>query len=286
MLLELPVIIGFRETISDFEAHPSFFLCLYILIPFSLICSLICLIIIFRKIKSLEKKTVRMREINRYIQRGASVYLHQQSKMLLLVVAILFVPVGLTGIQFLENGLLGFFIVGIIFVLGAVSSLTAGYIGMLAATKANILVIEASMDDPNEGFKLAYYGGMITGILNISMFVLGIWLLLILTNNNIYLMISYDFGASVAALLAVFGLFMSIGGASFDNAKKGIEAGLFGGKGSFAHKAAIIGDTVGDPLKDTAGPSMNILITTVNTMAITFLPIFMMTGFLYGLFPF
>ena len=84
----------------------------------------------------------------------------------------------------------------------------------------------------------------------------------------------------------IFGLFMSIGGASFDNAKKGIEAGLFGGKGSFAHKAAIIGDTVGDPLKDTAGPSMNILITTVNTMAITFLPIFIMTGFLYGLFPF
>ena len=79
---------------------------------------------------------------------------------------------------------------------------------------------------------------------------------------------------------------MSIGGASFDNAKKGIEAGLYGGKGGFAHKAAIIGDTVGDPLKDTAGPSMNILITTVNTMAITFLPIFMMTGFLYGLFPF
>ena len=84
----------------------------------------------------------------------------------------------------------------------------------------------------------------------------------------------------------IFGLFMSIGGASFDNAKKGIEAGLFGVKGSFAHKAAIIGDTVGDPLKDTAGPSMNILITTVNTMAITFLPIFIMTGFLYGLFPF
>ena len=128
MLLELPVIIGFRETISDFEAHPGFFLCLYILIPFSLICSFICLIIIFRKIKSLEKKTVRMREISRYIQRGASVYLHQQSKMLLLVVAILFVPVGLTGIQFLENGLLGFFIVGIIFVLGAVSSLTAGFL--------------------------------------------------------------------------------------------------------------------------------------------------------------
>jgi K(+)-stimulated pyrophosphate-energized sodium pump len=83
----------------------------------------------------------------------------------------------------------------------------------------------------------------------------------------------------------IFGIFMSIGGASFDNAKKGIEEGLFGGKGSFAHKSAIIGDTVGDPLKDTAGPSMNILITTVNTLAITFLPIFIMTAFFWGIIP-
>ena len=140
MLLELPVIREFRETLLNFKAHPVFFLCLYVLIPLSLICSFICLIIIFRKIKSLEKKTVRMRQINSYIQKGASVYLHQQSKMLLIVVAILFIPVGLTGIEFLENELLGFFIVGVIFVIGAISSLVAGYIGMLAATKANILV--------------------------------------------------------------------------------------------------------------------------------------------------
>ena len=83
----------------------------------------------------------------------------------------------------------------------------------------------------------------------------------------------------------IFGLFMSISGASYDNAKKAIEDGLFGGKGSKAHKAAIIGDTVGDPLKDTTGPSMNIIITTINTMAITFLPIFIMTGFLWVLIP-
>ena len=79
---------------------------------------------------------------------------------------------------------------------------------------------------------------------------------------------------------------MSNAGGAWDNAKKWIEDGNLGGKGTETHKASITGDTVGDPLKDTAGPSMNILITTVNTMAITFLPIFMMTGFLYGLFPF
>jgi K(+)-stimulated pyrophosphate-energized sodium pump len=81
------------------------------------------------------------------------------------------------------------------------------------------------------------------------------------------------------------GLWMSVGGASYDNAKKAIETGLFGGKGSFAHKSSIIGDTVGDPLKDAAGPSMNILITTINTLALTFLPIFIMTGFLWNLIP-
>lgn len=251
MLLELPVIRELRETLLEFEAHPVFFLCLYILIPLTLICSCICLVFIYRKIKLMEKKTVKMREINLYIQKGASVYLHQQSKMLLLVVAILFIPVGLTGIEFLENELLGFFIVGIIFVLGAISSLIAGYIGMLAATKANILVIEASMEDPNEGFKLAYYGGMITGILNISMFVLGIWLLIILTNNNIYLMISYDFGASVAALLA------QVGGGIFTKSAD-MGADLVGKyemniKEDDPSNPAVIADLVGDNVGDCAG---------------------------------
>jgi K(+)-stimulated pyrophosphate-energized sodium pump len=62
-------------------------------------------------------------------------------------------------------------------------------------------------------------------------------------------------------------LLMSNAGGLWDNAKKFIEAGNFGGKGSDAHKAAVIGDTVGDPFKDTAGPSINTQITVVSLVA-------------------
>ncbi|PIT85541.1 sodium-translocating pyrophosphatase, partial [Candidatus Micrarchaeota archaeon CG10_big_fil_rev_8_21_14_0_10_59_7] len=65
-------------------------------------------------------------------------------------------------------------------------------------------------------------------------------------------------------------LFMANSGAAWDNAKKYIEDGHFGGKGSDAHKAAVVGDTVGDPFKDTAGPSLNALIKVVNTVSLVF----------------
>jgi K(+)-stimulated pyrophosphate-energized sodium pump len=65
-------------------------------------------------------------------------------------------------------------------------------------------------------------------------------------------------------------VFMSNAGGAWDNAKKYIEAGHFGGKGSEQHKAAVVGDTVGDPLKDTAGPSLNILIKLCSTVSIVF----------------
>lgn len=69
-------------------------------------------------------------------------------------------------------------------------------------------------------------------------------------------------------------LLMNTGGGAWDNAKKHIEAGNLGGKNSPAHQAAVVGDTVGDPLKDTAGPSLHVLIKLLSTLSIVFIPLF------------
>jgi K(+)-stimulated pyrophosphate-energized sodium pump len=80
------------------------------------------------------------------------------------------------------------------------------------------------------------------------------------------------FLAGVTASGVALAIFMSNTGGAWDNAKKTIETGVGGGKGSDSHKAAVVGDTVGDPFKDTAGPSLNILIKLMGVMAVVIAP--------------
>jgi K(+)-stimulated pyrophosphate-energized sodium pump len=80
-------------------------------------------------------------------------------------------------------------------------------------------------------------------------------------------------GAVVSGFLLA--IMMANAGGAWDNAKKYIEGGVYGGKGSEAHKAAVVGDTVGDPFKDTSGPAMNILIKLMTVVSLVFAPLFL-----------
>jgi K(+)-stimulated pyrophosphate-energized sodium pump len=96
------------------------------------------------------------------------------------------------------------------------------------------------------------------------------------------IVVGYLFGAqALAGLLAgsmaagvVLAISSANSGGGWDNAKKWIEAGNLGGKGSPTHKAAVVGDTVGDPMKDTSGPSLNILIKLQAIISLVFAPFF------------
>jgi K(+)-stimulated pyrophosphate-energized sodium pump len=93
----------------------------------------------------------------------------------------------------------------------------------------------------------------------------------------------FHLGAETVAAFLMVGTIAGIlmatvlnnGGGAWDNAKKYIETGVYGGKGSEAHKAAVVGDTIGDPFKDTAGPSLHVLIKLLSTITLVFAPFFM-----------
>ena len=100
------------------------------------------------------------------------------------------------------------------------------------------------------------------------------------------LLVGFLFGVpAVAGILAgslvsggVLAISSANSGGSWDNAKKYIEKGFHGGKGTETHKAAVVGDTVGDPFKDTSGPSLNILVKLSAILSLVFVPFFIQYG--------
>ena len=113
-----------------------------------------------------------------------------------------------------------------------------------------------------------------------EMYVPGIMAVLVPIVVGVLLGVEALGGLLVGSLVTgvLMAIFMSNAGGAWDNAKKYIEGGHHGGKGSEAHKAAVVGDTVGDPFKDTSGPSINILIKLMTIFALVFAPLFLQIG--------
>ena len=86
-----------------------------------------------------------------------------------------------------------------------------------------------------------------------------------------YALAGFLIGALVTGF--IFAITLNNAGGAWDNAKKWIEAGQFGGKGSDAHKAGVVGDTAGDPMKDTAGPSLNIMLKLMSVISLLLAPV-------------
>ena len=221
------------------------------LIPIMLIVAFLSIYVIYKKIKSFKSKYEEMQVVHYYIREGSKTFLKRQAKTLIKALLFLFIPVGLSGVAFLDNWILAISLSGIFFILGCFCSILAGYVSMDAATRTNLLVAEASCESQEKGFKYGYLGGMVNGIMNIAMFVLGLWLLFIFTRANVNLLVSFSFGGSISAL------FTQVGGGIFTKAAD-IGCDLVGKiemdiDEDDARNPAVIADAVGDNVGDCAG---------------------------------
>jgi len=317
-------------------------------VPLTAIFALAVVATIYLWLRKQDAGTERMQEIARFIRTGANAFLRREFLTIVPFVVLL-------ALLLLVAMPEGSWQIALGFVTGAALSMLAVYIGMNAATRANVRTTHAARSSAARALLIAFRGGGIMGLSIVALNLLGIFVLSLLFGvnpahpENVHLLVGFGFGASFSALFAQLGggiftkgadiaadlvgkveqgipeddprnaavisdlvgdnvgevagrgadlfesgsdnligvkiigatlaIFMFNAGGAWDNAEKYIEEGHFGGKGSEPHKASVIGDTFGDPLKDTAGPSLHILIKLQNILGITPLPLF----YTYGL---
>ncbi|MDC3062295.1 sodium/proton-translocating pyrophosphatase [Candidatus Pelagibacter sp.] len=237
----------------------------------------------------------KMQDIASAIQIGAKAYLARQYKTISIVGVVVLVIVSIAFSP----------LVGLGYLIGATLSGIAGYVGMLVSVQANVRTAEASRKGLASGLSVAFKSGAVTGMLvaGLALLAIAVYYYLLLKFNVdereiVNALVALGFGASLISIFArlgggiftkgasvgamllgviITGLFVAVsmtaGGGAWDNAKKYIEDGNHGGKGSEAHKAAVTGDTVGDPYKDTAGPAVNPMIKITNIVALLLLAV-------------
>ena len=196
------------------------------------------------RVMSFSEGNEKMRKIAASIREGANAYLKHQYTTVFKVFLVVFIL--LLIIAFGSGGKMLSQFTPFAFLTGGIWSMLAGFIGMKIATNSNARTAQAASESLNKGLRVAFSSGSVMGFTVVGL--LG--------------------GVSVTGF--AMAVFMSNAGGAWDNAKKYIEGGHHGGKGSECHKAAVVGDTVGDPFKDTSGPSLNILIKLCSTVSIVF----------------
>jgi K(+)-stimulated pyrophosphate-energized sodium pump len=195
---------------------------------------------LFRKISKLDNGTEDMIKIHNFIKLGANAYLKRQFKTIFIVLAIL------GALLFIFD-----FYLAISFIIGAVTSITASYISMIASTSANVKVTQACKTDLNKALNIGFKAGLIIGVSVISISLLGISVLYIIFNFNTQSILGVAFGASFAALFAQLGGGIFTKGADIGADLVGkLEHGL---PEDDIRNPAALADNVGDNVGDCAG---------------------------------